>query len=247
MSSVAGKRVWITGGGTGVGAGSALLLAERGAEVIVSGRRADKLEEVVAQITTKGGKASAVAVDMGDAAAVEQAAAKIGQVDILLASAGLNVPNRSLDKLGTADWDTVVNVNLNGVYYPIHAVLPQMRARRDGLVMIVSSWAGRHVGRLTGAAYTATKHAVVALSETINCEEGSNGIRSTVIMPGEIATDILKARPIPPSQADMDRMLQVDDLAETVRYVAEMPAHVCVNEILLSPTWNRFYQGFAEV
>lgn len=247
MSSVAGKRVWITGGGSGVGAGSALLLAERGAEVIVSGRRVDKLEEVVAQITTKGGKASAVAVDMGDATAVEQAAAKIGQVDILLASAGLNVPNRSLDKLGTADWDTVVNVNLNGVYYPIHAVLPQMRARREGLVMIVSSWAGRHVGRLTGAAYTATKHAVVALSETINCEEGSNGIRSTVIMPGEIATDILKARPTPPSQADMDRMLQVDDLAETVRYVAEMPAHVCVNEILLSPTWNRFYQGFAEV
>lgn len=247
MSSVAGKRVWITGGGTGVGAGSALLLAERGAEVIVSGRRADKLDDVVAQITAKGGKASAIAVDMGDVAAVEQAAAKIGQVDILLASAGLNVPNRSLDKLGTADWDTVVNVNLNGVYYPIHAVLPQMRARRDGLVMIVSSWAGRHVGRLTGAAYTATKHAVVALSETINCEEGGNGIRSTVIMPGEIATDILKARPTPPSQADMDRMLQVDDLAETVRYVAEMPAHVCVNEILLSPTWNRFYQGFTEV
>lgn len=247
MSSVAGKRVWITGGGTGVGAGSALLLAERGAEVIVSGRRADKLDDVVAQITAKGGKASAVAVDMGDAAAVEQAAAKIGQVDILLASAGLNVPNRSLDKLGTADWDTVVTVNLNGVYYPIHAVLPQMRARGDGLVMIVSSWAGRYVGRLTGAAYSATKHAVVALSETINCEEGGNGIRSTVIMPGEIATDILKARPTPPSQADMDRMLQVDDLAETVRYVAEMPAHVCVNEILLSPTWNRFYQGFAEV
>ncbi|MBR9862560.1 MAG: SDR family oxidoreductase [Rhodobacteraceae bacterium] len=247
MSSIAGKRVWITGGGTGIGAGSALLLAGRGAEVIVSGRRANKLEEVVAQITAKGGKASAVAVDMADAKAVEQAAADIGRVDILLASAGLNVPNRSLDKLGSGDWDKVVNVNLNGVYYPIHAVLPQMRARGDGLVVIVSSWAGRHVGRLTGAAYTATKHAVVALSETINCEEGGNGIRSTVIMPGEIATDILKDRPVPPSQAEMDRMLQVDDLAQTVRYVAEMPAHVCVNEILISPTWNRFYQGFDEV
>ncbi len=247
MSSIAGKRVWITGGGTGIGAGSALLLAERGAEVIVSGRRANKLEEVVEQITGKGGKASAVALDMADAGAVEQAAADIGRVDILLASAGLNVRNRSLDKLGSGDWDKVVNVNLNGVYYPVHAVLPQMRARGDGLVMIVSSWAGRHVGRLTGAAYTATKHAVVALSETINCEEGGNGIRSTVIMPGEIATDILKDRPVPPSQKEMDRMLQVEDLAETVRYVAEMPAHVCVNEILISPTWNRFYQGFDEV
>lgn len=247
MSSVTGKRVWITGGGTGVGAGSALLLAERGAEIIVSGRRADKLDEVVAQITSKGGKASAVAVDMGDHTSVEKAAATIGRVDILVASAGLNVPNRALDKLGTADWENMVNVNLNGVFYPIHAVLPQMRARRDGQVMIVSSWAGRYVGRLAGAAYNATKHAVIALSETVNCEEGGNGIRSTVIMPGEIATDILKSRPTPPSQADMDRMLQVDDLAETVRFVAEMPARACVNEILISPTWNRFYQGYAEV
>ncbi len=111
----------------------------------------------------------------------------------------------------------------------------------------MSSWAGRYATRMTGAAYNATKRAVLALSETINEEEGGRGIRSTVIMPGEVATDILKSRPVPPSQADMDRMLQSGDLARTVRFVAESPAHVCLNEILISPTWNRFYQGMKEV
>ena len=122
-----------------------------------------------------------------------------------------------------------------------------MRARGDGCLILVSSWAGRYATRMTGAAYNATKRAVLALSETINEEEGGHGIRSCVIMPGEVATDILKSRPVPPSQADMDRMLQAEDLARTVRFVAESPAHVCLNEILISPTWNRFYQGMAEV
>jgi NADP-dependent 3-hydroxy acid dehydrogenase YdfG len=85
------------------------------------------------------------------------------------------------------------------------------------------------------------------LGETINTEEGGAGIRSTVIMPGEVSTDILKNRPTPPSTKDMDCMLQGQDLADTVRFVAEMPAHVCINEILISPTWNRFYQGFDEL
>jgi NADP-dependent 3-hydroxy acid dehydrogenase YdfG len=88
---------------------------------------------------------------------------------------------------------------------------------------------------------------VLALGETINTAEGGAGIRSTVIMPGEVSTDILKNRPTPPSTKDMGRMLQGQDLADTVRFVAEMPAHVCINEILISPTWNRFYQGFDEL
>ena len=114
-------------------------------------------------------------------------------------------------------------------------------------LVLVSSWAGRYATRLTGAAYNATKHAVVALSESINDEEGANGIRSTVIMPGEVATDILKSRPVPPSEAQMARMLQAEDLGATIRFVAEMPPRACINEILISPTWNRFYQGFDEL
>jgi NADP-dependent 3-hydroxy acid dehydrogenase YdfG len=247
MGKLTGKRAWITGGGTGIGAASALALADSGAEVFVSGRRPAPLDDIVAQITAAGGTAHALPLDTTDADAVARAVARIGTVDILLASAGLNTPNRALDRITPPDWDHVVGVNLNGVFYPVQAVLPGMRAQGDGLIMLVSSWAGRYATALTGAAYNATKRAVIALSESINGEEGGHGIRSTAIMPGEVATDILKSRPNPPSAADQARMLQADDLGATVRFVAEMPAHVCLNEILISPTWNRFYRGFAEV
>lgn len=246
MGKLDGKRAWITGAGTGIGASAAQALAASGAEVFLSGRRTEPLEDVRKAIAAEGGKAHVLPLDVADPEAAAQAAAEIGQVDILLASAGLNVPTRALDKVSSEDWGFVVDVNLNGVFYAAHAVLPGMRERGDGLIMLVASWAGRYATRLTGAAYNATKRAVIALSETINDEAGGDGVRSTVIMPGEVATPILKSRPNPPSQKEQDRMLQPEDLAETVRFVAEMPAHVCLNEILISPTWNRFYQGFSE-
>ena len=247
MTKLAGQRAWITGGGTGIGAASARALAQAGAEVIVSGRRAAPLADVVTAISEAGGTARAVPLDVGDAQAVAEAAQEIGPVDILLANAGLNVPNRAMGKITTPDWDQVVNVNLSGMFYPSQAVLPGMRAQGGGVLILISSWAGHYAGKLTGAAYNATKRAVIALGESINAEEGGQGIRATVIMPGEVATDILKSRPTPPSQKEQDRMLQADDLAATVRFVAEMPPHVCLNEILIAPTWNRFYQGFEEL
>ncbi len=242
MGDLAGKTAWITGGGTGIGAAGARALAEAGCRVVISGRRAAPLEALAAEIG-----AEALVLDVADAAAVEAAAAGIGAVDILVASAGLNVPNRAMSKLDVDGWDKVVDVNLNGIFYAARAVLPGMRAQGGGVLMLVSSWAGRYATRLTGAAYNATKHAVVALSESINDEEGANGIRSTVIMPGEVATDILKSRPVPPSDAQMARMLQAEDLGATIRFVAGMPPRACINEILISPTWNRFYQGFEEL
>ena len=132
--------------------------------MIVSGRRAEPLDEVVAEIAAKGGKARAHVLDVADAAAVRKAAEEIGAVDILLASAGLNVPTRAMDKLSDEDWDHVVNVNLNGVFYPARAVLPGMRAQGGGQLILISSWAGRYATRLTGAAYNATKRAVIALN-----------------------------------------------------------------------------------
>lgn len=247
MPALDGKRVWVTGGGTGIGAASAMTLANAGAEVFVTGRREEPLREVCDKIAAVGGIAYPHPADMSDNAAVEAVAKEIGHVDILLASAGSNVPNRAMAKLTPEDWDRVTAVNLNGLFYASHAVLPGMRDRGDGLIMLVSSWAGRYATKLTGAAYNATKRAVIALSESINEEEGPHGIRSTVIMPGEVATPILKSRPNPPSQAEQDRMLQAEDLARTALFVAEMPPHVCVNEILISPTRNRFYQGFEEL
>ncbi len=247
MRTLIGKRAWVTGGGTGIGAGAARALADAGAEVVVSGRREEPLQKVVSLIEAEGGAARAEPLDVTDVEAVAETAARIGAVDILLANAGLNVPNRALFDLGDADWQTVVDINLNGVFHPVRAVLPGMRARGGGQLILISSWAGRYAGRLTGAAYNATKRAVIALNESINDEGGAHGIRSTVIMPGEVATEILDKRPNPPAQTERDRMLQVEDLAATVRFVAEMPAHACINEILISPTHNRFYQGFDEM
>lgn len=247
MGKLTGKRVWITGGGTGIGAGAAVSLAASGAEVVLSGRRREQLDEIAGQIKSAGGTAQAEPLDVSDADAVADVAARIGPVDILLANAGLNVPDRALDAVQVAGWHKVVDVNLNGMFYPVHAVLPGMRAAGDGLIILISSWAGRYAGRLTGAAYNVTKRAVIALNETINLEEGAHGIRATAILPGEVATDILKSRPKPPSEADIARMLQVEDLAETIRFVAEMPPRACLNEIVISPTWNRFYQGFDEL
>ncbi len=247
MGRLTGQRAWVTGGGSGIGASGAEAMAASGAEVIVSGRRAEPLDAVVERIRAAGGTASARVLDIADQAAVAQAAEEIGPIDILVASAGTNVPKRSLADVTPEGWDQVVSVNLNGIFYQVHAVLPGMRARGGGLIILVSSWAGQYVTRLTGAAYNSTKRGVIALGETINTEECGNGIRSTVIMPGEVATDILKSRPKLPTDEEMGRMLQAEDLGETIRFVAEMPPRACLNEILISPTWNRFYLGMDEV
>lgn len=247
MTILTGKRAWVTGGGTGIGAAAARALVGAGASVVLSGRRPEPLQELADELRAAGGRADMVALDTADAAAVDAAAAAIGPVDILVASAGLNLPDRALDVVSNDGWDHVIGVNLNGVFYCARAVLPAMRAGGGGTLILVSSWAGKYASRLTGAAYNASKRAVIALSESINIEEGGNGIRCTAILPGEVATDILKTRPTPPSQAEMDRMLAPEDLGDTIRFVAELPPRACINEIVISPTWNRFYQGFDEL
>jgi NADP-dependent 3-hydroxy acid dehydrogenase YdfG len=242
-----GRIAWVTGGGTGIGRAGALELAAAGATIVVSGRRPEQLAAVVAEIGAAGGKAGAIALDVADKAAVARAAAAMlerhGRIDILVNSAGLNIVNRSWKKLALEDWDEVVSVNLNGAAYCIAAVLPAMRAQRDGLVINIASWAGRFVSALTGPAYTASKHAMVAMTLSLNMEECGHNIRACCINPGEVATPILKKRPVPPSAEDVARMLTAEDLARTIRFVAETPPHVCIHEILIGPTVNRFFPG----
>jgi len=123
--------------------------------------------------------------------------------------------------------------------YCMRAVLPAMRAQKDGVIINVASWAGRHVSKMTGPAYTTTKHAVLALTHSFNMDEFKNGLRACCLSPGEVATPILKLRPVPPSAEDMAKMLQPEDLGRTIAFVASMPPHACINEILISPTYNR--------
>ncbi len=251
MGNLNAKTAWVTGAGGGIGEASAKALAQSGAHVVLSGRRLEELERVEQAISAAGGSAETAQLDVADAEATQAIAddltARFGGVDIFMANAGINVPNRAVGAVSAADFAKVVDINLNGVMNGILAVLPQMRSKGAGTLILTSSWAGRHPSRLTGPAYSASKHAVVALSHSINQEEGVNGVRCTVIMPGEVATPIMLSRPKPPSADDLAKMLQADDLGDMVRYIAEAPPHVCINEVLISPTWNRAFTGVAEL
>ena len=246
-----GKVAWITGAGSGIGRAGALELAEAGASIVLSGRRTAQLEEVAAAIKSAGGQAETLPLDVADREAVARAGAAIlerhGRVDVLVNSAGINLPTRFWKTLTPESFQQIVGVNLNGALYCIHAVLPAMRAQKDGLVINVSSWAGRFETYMTGPAYNASKHAMAALTMSLNDEECVNGIRACVVYPGEVATPILKNRPKPPSPEEIARMLQPEDLGRTIRFIAEMPPRVCINEVLISPTWNRFFVGGADI
>jgi NADP-dependent 3-hydroxy acid dehydrogenase YdfG len=244
-SSLKGKTAWITGGGSGIGLAGGLELARSGAHVVISGRSHDTLAAAEKAIKAVG-SCEAIALDVGNKQAVAKAAERIGRVDILVNSAGLNVTDRYWRNQTLEGWDEVIGANLDGSFYATFAVLPAMRKQRDGLVINVSSWAGVYHAQLTGAAYNASKHAVVAMTETINMEECVNGIRACAICPAEVATPILDRRPVPPSAEDRARMLQPEDLGNTIRFVAELPAHACINQIIISPTWNRLYVGGLE-
>ena len=243
MGELANKVAWITGGGSGIGAAAAEWLAQDGAAVILSGRRKDVLDEVAARIAGQGGTASALPVDVADGAAMAAAAQEIrdahGRIDILVHSAGTNILNRSWSKIDEAGWNLIVDINLNGSFNAVQAVLPAMREAGDGLLILISSWAGRYDTLLTGPAYNATKHGMRAMAAHLNLEEGRNGIRCCTIMPGEVNTPILDKRPIPVPAEERVRMMQPADMGETIRFVARLHPRVCVNEILISPTWNR--------
>jgi NADP-dependent 3-hydroxy acid dehydrogenase YdfG len=120
-----------------------------------------------------------------------------------------------------------------------------MIAQGDGLIVNISSWAGKHVSVVTGPAYTAAKHAMNAMNESINMEAGLHGVRACAVCPGEVATPILDSRPQPPSDEDRARMVQPEDCGEIVAFLARLPKHVCINELTVSPTWNRGYVGQA--
>jgi NADP-dependent 3-hydroxy acid dehydrogenase YdfG len=242
---LAGKVAWITGGGSGIGLAGAIELARAGARVVISGRNHDTLAAAEKQVKALG-SCEAIALDVANRNAVAQAAERIGRVDILVASAGINDPKRNFFNVSAEAWDRIVGVNLSGMFYCVQAVLPGMRSRKDGVIINVSSWAGRYASTLTGPAYNATKHAVVALTESINMEEGLNGIRATSVLPGEVATPILEKRPVPPPPEVRAKMLQAEDLGRTIAFIASLPPRACVNEIIISPTHNRFYFGGLE-
>ena len=242
MSALAGKIVWVTGAGSGIGAATAEALAAQGATVVLSGRRVDALERVAKRI---GANAHVHKADVTIAAQVNQVAeairAQFGRLDILVANAGANIPDRDWGRLTPEGSDTVIHANLSSAFYSIEAVLPMMQAQKDGVIIVTASMAGRTISRLSGPAYTAAKHGVVAMCHTVNMQECVNGIRCTAVLPGEVATEILDKRPVPVSAEDRAKMVQSADVADLIRYIATLPKHVVINEVMICPTWNRGY------
>ena len=245
MRELKGKTAWVTGAGTGIGAAAALGLAKAGCQVVLTGRRAAPLEEVADGITAAGGKAVVKAADLTLWESVERVAREIqatfGRIDILFNNAGVNVPDRSWARLGPDTINTLIQGNLTSAAYCSHAVLPVMRAQGDGQIIHTSSMAGRIIAPISGPIYTAAKHGLVALSHTLNLEEGENGIRSSVVCPGAVATPIMEKRDPPEPPEELARMVQPEDLAEVIVFLASQPPHVCINEILVTPTHNRGY------
>lgn len=249
-----GKVAWITGGGSGIGLAGAVELAQAGARVVISGREAPKLASAIVDAERRGapaGAITAIPLDVSDNTAVKQVAAQIQEelkrVDILVNSAGVNFPKRFWKETDGETFGEVVAINLNGATYCTLAVLKGMQARREGTVINVASFAGWHFSYLTGPAYTASKAGLMALTHSFNIEECVNGLRATALCPGEVATPIMQKRPVVPSAEDQARMVQEADMGKTIRFIAEMPPHVCINELVISPVMNRIYIGGAEL
>ncbi|MEM7263948.1 MAG: SDR family oxidoreductase [Planctomycetota bacterium] len=232
-----GKRILITGGGTGVGRACALRFAAAGARVAICGRRADKLEEVA---TEAGGGVLTRAADVSirdDVEALgEWVRRELGGVDVLVNSAGTNVQKRKMEELDPEDWEKLLRINATGAFLCMREVLPGMREQKDGVIVNISSVAGKRAIPLGGVAYNASKFAMTALGTSVSIEEAPNGVRVSNVYPGEINTPILDARPVPPGPEHRARILQAEDVAEAVYLLAVLPPRAHIPELVIKPT-----------
>lgn len=247
MSDLKGKIAWVTGAGTGIGEAGALALAREGMTVVLTGRRKEPLDKVAKAIAKAGSKAHVRPADLSKASAVAEVAglirSELGRLDVLVNNAGLNIPDRSWQRLQPEGISKVIDGNLTSAFYVAQAALPIMRAQGGGLMIHTASWAGRFIGPVSGPVYLAAKHGMVAMSHSLNLEECANGIRSSVLCPGEVATPIMVNRPIPETPETMARMIQPEDMGALIAFIARQPAHVCINEVVISPSHNRGYIG----
>jgi NADP-dependent 3-hydroxy acid dehydrogenase YdfG len=239
MSKLAGKTALITGGGSGIGLAAARLFLREGARVAIAGRDRDKLERAAHNLSA-GNRLVFHAADVADPLAVKAlvraVTADLGRIDILVNNAGLNLKERTFRQLTPESWQRLIRANLDGAFYCIHAVLPQMLDQRDGVIVNISSIAGKRASPLGGAAYAASKFGMSALGLCLAAEEMDSGVRVSNIYPGEVDTPILEVRPKPVTDEQRERILKPEDVADAVLFVATLPPRVSVPELVIKPT-----------
>ena len=233
-ASDARRTVWITGAGSGMGRATALRAARTGWTVALSGRRGEVLEELAAEIREAGGSALVAPLDVQDREAVRGTAERLGGIDALVLAAGLNAPKRRWDDQDLTEFDAIVATNLTAVASTVDAVLPHLR-ERGGQVVVISSYAGWSFQPGAGVAYSASKTALGSLVRTLNQQEAAHGVRACHLCPGDVATDFLDQRPSVPDADARARMLTAEDIARTACFVLDSPAHVRIDELVVSP------------
>jgi NADP-dependent 3-hydroxy acid dehydrogenase YdfG len=242
-NGIAGKAVVITGASSGLGAATARLLSSQGASVVLGARRADRLQSLAEALTAAGGKAIALPTDVTQRDQVQKlvdaGVQAYGRIDVMINNAGL-MPQALLERLQIDEWDRMIDVNIKGVLYGIAAALPYMKQQRAGHFINVSSVAGHKVGP-GFAVYAATKHAVRALSEGLRQEVKPYNIRTTVISPGAVATELPDSVSDPDAAARVRKFyaeaaIPADSFARAVAFAITQPEDVDVNEIVFRPT-----------
>ncbi len=241
--ALATKKALITGGGSGIGRATAWVLAGHGYEVVVSGRREKLLQETVTQ-APEGAPLKYKTVDVSQRESVESlvqwATQELGQIDLLVHAAGVNIKERSMARMAPEQWDQIMAINSTGTYNCFWAVLPQMRERTDGVIINISSIAGKRAADLGGIAYCASKFASTGLGAAAGLEEARRGIRITNVYPGEVDTPILEQRPKPVTPEHRGRMLQPEDVAQIILAIAELPARAHVPEVVIKPLTQEY-------
>jgi len=240
--SLLGKNVVVTGGATGIGYAIAHHFALAGARVVIGSRRESAITEA---IKMSGKIHNGKPLDVATRASVDDyfkwVQESIGQIDILVNAAGVNIKDRSMSVMAPSQWDEVMAINATGAYNCIYCVLPQMRSRKDGLIMNISSVAGKRALALGGVAYSASKFAMTALGTCVSNEVGAEGIRVTNVYPGEVDTPILDHRPTPVTQDHRNSILRPDDIAQVVLGIAVLPQRVHVPEVVIKPVHQQYY------
>ena len=238
---VTGKRILLTGGGSGIGQAVALKLAEAGAKVAIVGRNLEKLKATSQQSESP---LLMLVCDATQPDQVEKTVAQsqehLGGLDILINNAGMNLKQRHMRDLSIEGWQQTIQGNLDSAFYFTHAVLPAMLKQGHGHIINISSIAGMRVNKFSGVGYAAAKFGMTALSLTVGLEEADHGIRTTVICPGEVDTPILEQRPTPVPAERRAVILRPEDVAEAVYYIANLRPGVSVPEMVITPTIQPF-------